>query len=858
MQAGSHIGSYEILSPIGEGGMGVVYKARDTKLGRSVAVKVLPDVFANDAERIGRLQREAHILASLNHPNIAAIYGMEDRAIIMELVDGRTLQGPLPLDQAIPVAKQIAEGLEAAHEKTIIHRDLKPANIKITSEGKVKILDFGLARALAGDPATGNPATSPTLTIAATTMGVILGTAAYMSPEQARGRPADKRSDIWSFGVVLYEILTGKQLFEGESISDTLAEVLKKEIDFSLVPAPLRKLLQRCLTRDRRQRLQDIGEARIMLEQPEEQPPSPAAPKKIWLPWALAAAGCTMAVVLAALHLSGPSLQPRPVRRFSITPEQFRRTAVISPNGKHIVFEGEGKLWIRDLDREGVRALEGTEDGDYPFWSPDSETIGYRNGLVFRYVRAQGGGGGLICPRASRSIGTWSADGKSIFLSSGLRAGLTPEIHEVPAMGGNPKLVFRASAPFNYLMVEQDLTAVSGKRVLLTTAFQQDKSVVALADLASGRLTEIAAGRRPAYSSTGHILFRNDFGIHALPYSARTLAAAGAPFQVSENKSPTGLSVSLDGTLVFGAGGGDQLEQLVWKDRAGNSRGVAGEPQHGIIYPSISPDGTRVAFSATDKENQDIWVYDLKRSLRTRLTFDPASDFMPVWSPSGAEIAFSSARKGDFDVFLQAADGSAEARALVASPIGEFSRGWSRTGVLLFNRVESPTGWDLWTITRNLKGGFSDPAAFLKTPATEILGAISADGRLIAYVSDESGRNEVIVKQVPDTGGKWQVSTNGGFWPQWSSDGQELFYTERDTLMAVPVVASGSFSAERPERLFDLPPGGAMNYRRYAPAADGRSFLVVEPVAGAAAQSRRIQVVENWFEEFRAKQEAAK
>ncbi|MBL8290825.1 MAG: serine/threonine-protein kinase, partial [Bryobacterales bacterium] len=755
---GQTLGPYRITSKLGEGGMGVVYRAHDPRLGRDLAIKVLPEAFARDPDRMARFEREARTLAALNHPNVAVLHGLEEaggvHALVMELVDGPTLAdrltaGRIPIDEALGIARQIADALEAAHEKGITHRDLKPANIKITSEGKVKLLDFGLAKAMeGGGDKPGNPENSPTMT-AMSGVGVILGTAGYMSPEQARGAPVDKRTDIWAFGVVLYEMLAGRRLFPGETVSDALAGVLKTDPDWSALPANtppwVRRLLARCLERDRRKRLRDIGDAYLE----ESAPPEPApVHRPRWMIPALAA----VAVVagLTGWLLRTPKPVELPVRSFSFAPAgldntDYLRRAVISPNGKYIVYVAESKLWIRDLASEQPRALEGTENAEGPFWSPDSTSVafaagqelkksGINGGLPFVVTRFVGGFRG----------GDWSEDGSTIIFSS-LGQGLS----EVPAKGGSQRTISRASG-FSYYS-PQFLPSPGGPPRVLTGKGSRLVQTLELIDVATGKSETIREGAYPAYSPSGHILFRiapPQPGLWAMAFSPRTLKAQGEPFPLLNAGSD--FNASLDGTLVWADAVLAAKRQMVWRDRSGAKLAVAGAPESFLGNVSISPDGTRAAYSATEQGNADIWIQNLNSPARTRLTFGSDSEFSPCWAPSGKEIAFASRSTRPADIFLQAADGTGEPRAIVASPLAEVPLAWSPDGLtLLFFRNDPSTGGDLWFVRRKADGSFEAPVPFLRSAFDEQFGQFSPDGRFVVYGSNESGRMEVYVRPFP-------------------------------------------------------------------------------------------------------------
>jgi eukaryotic-like serine/threonine-protein kinase len=623
---GKTIAHYEILDKLGEGGMGVVYRARDKRLGRDVAVKVLPEQLARDRERMARFEREAHVLAQLNHPNISSIYGLERSdgqfALVMELVDGPTLAdrldaGPIPMDEALPMARQIAEALSAAHEKGIIHRDLKPANIKIDGEGNVKVLDFGLAKALEADASTSQPEDSPTLTLAATQAGVILGTAAYMSPEQARGRPVDKRADIWAFGVVLYEMLTGRQLFGGETVSDSLAGVLKTEIDLGALPEgtpwAVRRLLLHCLERDRKRRLHDIADAVLEIDDAAVDDNTGAAivqPAPVWRVAGMGFALLAALIVITVMWLRWPTRE-LPLRK-SVLSADNAQFPVISPDGKHIVYVGgkdRDSLWVQDLDRTVPREIPNTDGATYPFWSPDSDFIGFGQVNVIKKVPLAGGVASTICDLETGTYwgGTWSADGEQIAVTS------VGGLYSVPARGGSATLEQAAGTETSYdiIVTPHFLPSRDNPRILLFAGRTSGGYGVMIHDLDTGRSELLTKGTRPVYSPSGHILFQRsteEDAVWAVPFLAEELRVAGEPFPVAEGASRP--SVAKDGTLIHATGAGWVRMQLVWRDRSGNKFTTLGVPQSEIRGPRLSPDESLVAVMAIGQsQSAEVWTH---------------------------------------------------------------------------------------------------------------------------------------------------------------------------------------------------------------------------------------------------------
>ncbi len=869
---------------LGAGGMGEVYRARDSRLGRDVALKLLPESLAANPERIARFEREAQLLASLNHPNIASIYGLEEsegvRCLVLELVEGPTLadriaQGPVPLNEALPIARQIAEALEGAHEKGIIHRDLKPANVKVTPEGTVKVLDFGLAKAFESEVAGENVSASPTLTVAATQAGVIIGTAAYMSPEQARAKAADRRADVWAFGCVLYEMLTGKRAFDGESVSDTLAAVLKTDPDWDLlpaeVPATLRQLLRRCLQKDRKLRLQAIGEARIVMDEflagrAEEgqiapQPPATGSGRRAILAAAVGVVLVAVAIVIGFRFGRSGAEQELPWRTFTIAAGQTATQPSISPDGKHIAYTTrqaeQFELWIQDLNQNIPRRVAGSQAAlSGPFWSPDSQYVGFAEGKDLKKVSDGGGPSVTICPLPDAFItgATWSPDGETIVFGSGP----SWRLYEVPAVGGSPKAPFvpdKADAK-SALTTPFFLPTTAGDRKLIyVRATSPTEGQIVARDLKTGRTEVVAAGVGAVYSATGHVLFRAQSGLWAVRFSMQDLRPSGEPFPIREGVRDA--SVARDGTLVYHETGGGGSVQLVWKSRTGEKLGVIGQPQESIFTPLLSPDGTKVAVWGHENGNDDIWIQDVARGLKTRLTFDPAGEDRPIWSPDGRRVAFASDRSGNWDVFVKAADGTGEVEPLLATPNADYITNWSRDGKYLVFDYIPPAGR---LAIGYLLGGAGETKGkvvpFLATQF-EVGGSdLSPDGRFLAYRSNESGRNEVYVQRFPEGGDRVQVSTNGGVQPRWRGDGRELYYVEGETLVAVPISTTPKFSVGKATRLFEQPGITRRTGQQYDVSRDGKRFVVIEPVGADA--SNAIRVVQNWFAEFRNKNQQDK
>jgi len=870
--AGQTLLHYRLAEKIGEGGMGVVWRALDTTLDREVAIKILPEAFSQRSERIDRFEREAKILASLNHPNIASIFGLHPSTgsgqalsfLVMELVDGEDLaqrleRGPVPVREALEIAAQIAEALEAAHERGVIHRDLKPANIKVDPEDRAKVLDFGLAKAFGPETVSGDPEASPTLTSGGTVAGVILGTAAYMSPEQARGKAVDKRTDIWAFGCVLYEMLTGRGAFEGETVSDTVAAILKSEPDWSILPgetpAAVRRLLLRCLEKHPRERQHDIADARIVIREalarPEAEAGEPAipSPPPRRIPVFPFAAGILVGAIAAALAMWGlSSSEPpvdRPVRKFQLGVSEANPQPAISPDGRRIVYIDSGLLRIRDLDRLDSSELPGTDGALFPFWSPDSEWVGFARGLELWKVPADGGAPMKICemeaPLSSLGGGVaWGEGGKVVFTT-----GFTGLL-EVSAQGGRPSPLLEPRQDEHDF---HEVTALPDGRGFLFVVHGVESYGLAVWT-AGGRKDILQLPEEifwhPAFSPTGHILYVGDFEreLWALPFSLSAMDATGEPFSLGYAADST--SVSSDATFVYSTFSTD-LNQLVWVDPTDGTREVIGDPLPQGLWPSLAPDGKRVVTSeGTDRT--DIWTHDLVAGTRRRLTFDGGPKFHPEWSPDGGRIAYTAFSRATLRPVIKIKE--AEGAETVTSAEGTFPTFTPDGNTLVFSHVTEAGAFDVWRL--DLRAG-AEPEPLFETDAKEFWPRVSPDGRHLAYQSDQSGTWEVYVRPFPEGGGAAQVSAHGGKAPRWSADGRKLYFLQGDDVMEMAITAADFTGFETPRKLFSSHGAAGVFTGDFTTGYDvlgnGERFLMVEG-AGGDGDRTKITVVEHWDREF--------
>ena len=882
-EIGQSLLHYSIVERIGKGGMGEVFRANDQKLGRDVAIKVLPEEFARDADRVARFQREAKLLASLNHPNIAAIHGLEESAgtnfLVMELVEGTTLDariktGPIPVEESLKLALQIAEALEAAHDKGVIHRDLKPANIKVTPDGKVKVLDFGLAKAFVGEHEEVNLSHSPTLSQAATLQGVILGTAAYMSPEQARGKPVDKRTDIWAFGCVLYEMLAGKAAFQGEDVTEILAAVVKLDANMNLLPASIhprvREAITRCLQKDLKGRYPAIADAKYEIDKALEDPnglfvQQTTAVKRrkrlhLGFPWVAAVFFLGSIVAGVAIWHLKPT-EPRQVGRFFHELSEGQRltdasecSVAVSPDGTQFVYATTEGLFLRSMAEPEARLISGTRERPRkPFFSPDGKWIGYVSGDDGKLKKVALNGGAPISIAQDNSIGfySWGEDDTIVYCTPG-----TGDVMKVSANGGNPEVLIEGKGLMGCYAPE---ILPDGETVMFTTDSADSAYAIMLQSIKSGERKQLVAGDSARYLSTGHVVYALGDNLFAVPFDIDSLSATGGNISVVEGVFRTSgaphYAVSAGGTLVYlpGTGIGFSNNALVWVDRNGKEEPIT-VPANIYESPRISPDGKRVALSVGSTLNQDVWVWDFDLRTLTRLTFDQGEDAMPVWTADGKRIAFHTHQKeARGSIYWKAADGTGEDQAVGSFPgIEIFPCSLSGDGKTLFVTA-GYAGASVDIGAQSLEGD-KKYSLLLKEPYAEAQPHISRDGRWMAYASMESGQSQIYVRPFPELNkGRWQLSPNGGESPLWSPNGMELFYRNGDEVMVVPVKTEPVFSHEAAKVLFRGTYVQAWPFDAWDIHPDGKRFLMIKQAAAqpAAAGSARINIVLNWLEELK-------
>jgi serine/threonine-protein kinase len=908
---GRTLGHYRITAKLGEGGMGEVYRANDERLDRNVAIKVLSEEVAGDPHRLARFEREAILLASLNHPNIATLHGLEEedgrRFLVMELVEGEDLagvlvRGAIRVDEALAISLQIAKALEMAHEHSIVHRDLKPANVMVSSEGLVKVLDFGIAKAF--DPEASSASSpesvvkSPTLTASMTRAGTLLGTAAYMSPEQARGKAVDKRADIWAFGCVLWEMLTGTRAFAGTTSTDTLAAIIKDDPDWDVLPAetpaPVRRLLRRCLTKDSRDRLHDIADARIVLQSlligdfygDESAASTPIrAGWRTWLLWGLTAvvAALAVAILIGALRTPSPGAVTKMLvgvepadwlgsvarGRWTSESQRLSRTAMaLSPDGRHLVYsagdDSGSRLFLREMDETQASPITGTEGGVGPFFSPDGEWIGFWADGTLKKVRTDGSPPVSLCDAPYAPYGaSWGPSNTIVF---GPYEG---GILRVTADGGEPaEITVLAEGEFRHCHPQ---ILANGDSLLFTVRRREighwDETTIVAQSLKTGeRKILVENGADSRYAVTGHLVFTRLGALMAAPFDPKRLEVMGGTVVVLEsvrqgvNGDNSSLhtfsgqfNFSTSGTLVHVPGGvwSDRKNSLVWVDRKGRVKPFP-VPPGPYVFPRLSPDGTRVAIQKDGFEPADIWVYEISRGALTRLTFEEGRESAPLWTPDGARITFSSDRSGRNSIYWIPADGSGTAKRL-STREGAYPASWSPDGqVLAIAQINDTDQWEIWTLRPE---GEAQP--FIESPFGDRWPTFSPDGRWLAYASSLSGRIETYVTPYPGPGPRIQISTDGGASPAWTQNGRELFFSGprnsdgTRSMWAADITTEPSFSAGKPRELFRLDFVSTNPVRNYDVTPDGQMFLMIKKGPQPDEPVTQLHVTLNWFEELK-------
>jgi eukaryotic-like serine/threonine-protein kinase len=885
LSAGTRLGSYEIRSVLGEGGMGVVYRARDSRLERDVALKVLPASVVADPERAARFEREAKLLAALNHPHIASVYGFEDgagqRFIAMELVDGESLAerlraGPLPVDEAVAIARQIGEALAAAHDKSIVHRDLKPANVMLAADGRVKVLDFGLAKMVdPGQGAAADASMSPTLSLQATLAGAILGTAAYMSPEQARGKAVDKRTDIWAFGCVLFEMCSARRPFHGEDLTETIAAVVRAEPDWTALPAatppPVITIIKRCLAKDPRQRYADISVPLFLLDERNTASAVPAGgthPRaggwRSFAGWVAAAAALVaLAAVIVLWSPWRPDAPAQPARFGIVLPPaaQFSVSVVdrqldISPDGQRIVYVAGGprpaRLMLRNLNELEPRPLTGFMGARSPFFSPDGKWVAFFSGSELLKV-AISGGPPVTLARLSTNTrgGTWSADGTIIIATSDRQTGLL----SVSDRGGDAKPL--TTLPDTRTDHLSPSALPDGRGVLYSIRLDDGVGPIAVRDGATGVSKDLVqSGDQAHYVASGHVVYSSANTLYAVAFDLDRLEVVGDPVALIGNISTKGtgatdFAVSKNGTLAYAPGGPDLDPQrsLVWVDRSGAETPLPA-PRRSYFALRLSPDGTRAAVDVRDQE-RDIWVWDISRETLSRLSFGRGLDTFPVWSPDSRRIVYSRASRGT--LLVRDADGTGQEQTLAEGDYVQFAQSFMPDGQRLLVTQQRSTNDLALLDTRDPAGSGTlvVDSAFVDGP-----GDVSPDGRWLAYQSNESGIDQIYVRALDTSaGGRVQVSQAGGTKPAWARNQRELFYLDvSGALMSVPVSTGGAFTSGPAVKISSTRYFSANQTRSYDVTPDGRRFLFIKDAAqNPSTTPASLIVTLNWFDEIRAK-----
>jgi serine/threonine protein kinase len=870
---GTHLGSHEITALLGKGGMGEVYLARDLKLKREVAIKILPEEFSRDADRASRFQYEAEALASLNHPNIAAIYDLEEtdgiRFLVLEFVEGATLadllnkRGKLPVDEALAIARQICEAVAAAHQKSIVHRDLKPANIKVMANGKVKVLDFGLAKVLEERHADVSISSAATINDMATNAGAILGTPAYMSPEQAKGRALDPRTDVFAFGCVLYEMLSGQPAFPGDSAAEIIAAVLSRDPDWSRLPAGtppgVRRMLRRTLKKDVEQRLSDIRDARIEIEDAGiETGDSSVAVTAVKSRPALTSIIFPAIALSLIAALAIPAWRhmreqiPSEMRLQIVTPSTSATLDfALSPDGRSIAFvasgEGAQRLWLRPLEKTEAQVFAGTEGASYPFWSPDSRSIAFFAAGKLQRVDVAGGPPQTIANAAVGRGGAWNTQGTIVFAATPF----TPLLR-VSAAGGEPTPVTAIDPPrqtgHHFPQFLPD-----GRHFFYYVQGDSDTAGIYLTSLDGGPPKFLTKGESARFVAPDLVYFQRESVLFAQRVDVKQWELLGEPARVADPVGSDGaasghggFSASADGRIAY-RGVNAALRQLAWFDRSGKPMGTAGEAKPNLASPELSRDGRRLAIQfGPGILLPNIWLMDLPNGSLTRFTFGQGIDNAPLWSPDGTQIVYSSSQKGQSDLYLKSSSQTGTEQALLETKTAKFARDWSADGrFLLYSSDEPKSGRDLMAL--DLSGNDRKSIAVANTPFNENNGQFSPNAGFVVYDTNESGRSEIVVQPFPQATRKWQISTNGGIQPRWSRDGKEIYFIAPDAkLMAVPVSASSAnFTAGPPAPLFQthVAASAASNKQQYTVSRDGL-FLINQAVETGA--SSPITLVLNW------------
>jgi serine/threonine protein kinase/Tol biopolymer transport system component len=879
LSAGTRLGPYEIIAPLGAGGMGEVYRARDTRLERTVAVKVLPSHLSSSAELRERFEREAKAISQLSHPHICALYDVnregETEYLVMEYLEGETLsdrlvKGPLPFDQVLRHGLEIADALDKAHRQGIVHRDLKPGNVMITKSG-VKLLDFGLAKAVGtGGRSSGASLTAlPTQNVKElTSEGTILGTFQYMAPEQLEGKEADGRTDIFAFGALLYEMATGRKAFSGTSQASLISSIMKDEpapisAIAPMTPATLDRVVKTCLAKDPEDRFQTAHDAKLQLQWIAEGGslaglPAPVALRRKnreRLAWSIAAFLAVLAAAATAGYVRRAPAPPRSTRFEIATPEEILSidTPRISPDGRYLAFNatdssGKTRIWVRALNALSAQPLAGTDGTKRPFWSPDSRFLGFFAEGKLKKIEVTGGPAQKICDAPTGADGSWSPEGAILFDG---RA--NDPIHRVSAAGGIPVVAVKADAARKETEVAWPEFLPDGKHYLYMASGEKlGENIYRIGSLDSKESKPLMPAQTlVTYAPPGYLLFVRDKTLVAQRFDPKAQKTLGEPVPLAEQigTDSVGLarfSVSHEGTLAYRTG--ESGSRLLWVDRTGKEIETAGDPGE-IGNPTLSPAADRLAFNLADPRTgkMSIWIRDLGRGVSSRFTFGETGEHIPVWSPDGSRMVYSVIREPAWDLFEKPAASEGEAKELLKTDEWKLASDWSRDGrYIAFSSRSQKTKWDIWILPTF---GDKKPIPFLKTGSAEGDAVFSPDGRYVAYQSDESGRNEIYVQSFPGPGRKWQASTAGGNDPSWRSDGKEIFYRALDQkLMGVEVTTSDAFQAGVPKPLFlmRLQAGNARN--KYVAAPDGQRFLLVAPLGREAMTPTT--VVLNWFAEL--------